>query len=347
MKNLRELILDLSKTSERFTAQDVLAKYPQSGRPSRQYVTKTINELVSTGSLVKGGSTRGAFYVHPDNRHLATAMTRVVLKLRNVDLAEHEILDKVRAQALFFPLLKRNVQDIFNFSFSEMLNNAIEHSESKSIEVVVYRDKTNLNFEVNDVGIGAFRSIMSKKGLDSELSAIQDLLKGKTTTLPKAHSGEGIFFTSKMADLFTLESNGYRLRIDNALPDIFIEQVKPSKKGTRVTFCIQLTSQRHMTDVFKKYVSNPDTLAFDKTDVQIKLYTMGTIHVSRSQARRVLHGLDKFKKIVLDFNKVLTVGQGFADEIFRVFQSRHPDIEITSINTNEAVQFMIDRVEKP
>jgi hypothetical protein len=57
-----------------------------------------------------------------------------------------------------------------------------------------------------------------------------------------------------------------------------------------------------------------------------------------------LNGLDKFKNIVLDFDKVPTAGQGFADEIFRVFQSKHPDIVISSINTNEAVQFMIDRV---
>jgi hypothetical protein len=186
---------------------------------------------------------------------------------------------------------------------------------------------------------------MTKKRLNSELEAIQDLLKGKTTTMPQAHSGEGIFFTSKMADLFILESFDFLLRIDNEINDLFVEPVKPAKRGTRVIFKIKLNSKRHATEIFKKYVSNPDTLAFDKTDVQIRLYTMGTIHVSRSQARRVLNGLDKFKNIELDFDKVPTVGQGFADEIFRVFQNRHTDIKISAINTNEAVQFMIDRVK--
>jgi anti-sigma regulatory factor (Ser/Thr protein kinase) len=347
MKNLSELILELASKKERLTTKDVIGILPPNNKLSRQYVNKIIAGLVKQKKLIKGGSTRGAFYVHPKNQQLATGLTKVHLRLTNADLKEHIILDDVRAKALFFPSIKKNVQDIFNFGFSEMLNNAIEHSSSKFIEVDIYKDRNNLLFEVSDTGIGAFKSISSKKHLDSELSAIQDLLKGKTTTMPQAHSGEGIFFTSKMADLFILDSFEYRLRIDNKINDVFVELLKPIKTGTRVIFSISLTSKRHTTDVFQKYVSNPDTLAFDKTDVQIRLYTMGTIHVSRSQARRVLAGLDKFKTIILDFDRVPTIGQGFADEIFRVFSTRHPEIIVKPVRTNEAVQFMIDRVEKP
>ena len=77
----------------------------------------------------------------------------------------------------------------------------------------------------------------------------------------------------------------------------------------------------------------------------IKLYLKSGIHISRSQARRVLSGLEKFKIVVFDFDKVPMIGQSFADEIFRVFQSKHPKIQIEAINMNEAVRFMIDRVE--
>ena len=344
MNNLRQFILELSNSHERITTQIVLKNLPEHERPSRQYVTTTINGLIAEGSLVKGGSTRGAFYVQPSRSHLATGMNKVTLKIKNEDLKEHEIMDDIKTRALFFPTLKKNIQDILNFGFSEMLNNAIDHSESKNIEAALYKDRNYVYFEVNDLGIGVFKSIMTNKHLATELDAIQDLLKGKTTTMPQAHSGEGIFFTSKMADLFILDSFDYQLRIDNEIEDLFVEPIKPSKRGTRVTFKIHLNSKRHTTEIFEKYVSNPETLAFDSTDVQIRLYTMGTIHVSRSQARRVLNGLDKFKNVVLDFDRVLTVGQGFADEIFRVFQSRHPDITIAAINTNEAVKFMIDRV---
>jgi len=41
------------------------------------------------------------------------------------------------------------------------------------------------------------------------------------------------------------------------------------------------------------------------------------------------------------------VGQAFADEIFRVFQNRHPEIEIKPLNMVEPVEFMIKKVEKP
>ena len=72
---------------------------------------------------------------------------------------------------------------------------------------------------------------------------------------------------------------------------------------------------------------------------------MGTVYISRSQARRLLAGLNKFKSIILDFDKVPTIGQSFADEIFRVFLSDNPEIKIQAVNTNKAVQFMIDRVD--
>ena len=342
---IRQLIHRLLARKDKITSRDIIDTFTDTTKPSRQYVNVVMQNLVREGLLVKGGSTRGAFYVHPKNSLLATGLNRVKVRVLNENLKEHEIMDEIKTKALFFPTLKQNVQDILNFGLSEMLNNAIDHSGAKYVEASIYKTKEHVFFEVNDAGIGAFRSIMTKKHLNTELEAIQDLLKGKTTTMPQAHSGEGIFFTSKLADLFVLESFDYLLRIDNTIEDLFVEPVKPAKRGTKVLFKIKLNSKKHTTEVFRKYVSNPDTLAFDKTDVQIRLYTMGTIHVSRSQARRVLNGLDKFNKIVLDFDKVPTVGQGFADEIFRVFQKRHPDIEITSINMNETVAFMVERVK--
>lgn len=348
MAKVKDTIIRLANENEVITTRSIFNDLSRDGEArSRQYINKVIRQLLQSGQLVKGGSTRGAFYVAPGNAHLAAGMTKVHMRLKNDGLKEHEVLEDLRGKALFFTSIKRNVQDIFNYSFSEMLNNAIEHSHSGYIEVTAYKDKDNLYFEVNDMGIGVFRSIMSKRKLGSETAAVQDLLKGKTTTAPKAHSGEGIFFTSKMGDRFALASYEYSLLIDNGIKDIFLELEKRPKKGTKVMFSISLHSKRHTSDIFKKYQSDPEVSAFDKTEVQIRLYTMGTIHVSRSQARRVMTGLDKFKKIILDFDRVPTVGQGFADEIFRVFQDRHPGIEITPVNTNEAVNFMINRVEKP
>jgi len=80
-----------------------------------------------------------------------------------------------------------------------------------------------------------------------------------------------------------------------------------------------------------------------KTTIQIKLVRRGTFHISRSEARQMMAGLEKFRTIILYFDQVPVIGQAFADEIFRVFQGRHPEIVITPKNMNETVKFWVER----
>ena len=264
-----------------------------------------------------------------------------------------ELADKVAAkfsgQYLSFYYKKGDrlpfANNSFTFAFSEMFNNAIEHSSSKIIGVEVALRGKKLSFMIEDSGVGAFRNIMKKRNLHSEIEAIQDLLKGKTTTMPKSHSGEGIFFTSKSADLFLLDSFGYQLSV--SAKDTNVRNVPIVKRGTRVIFEIAVDSQRHLTDVFRKYtnLTKDSDYGFDKTEIRVKLYTMGGIHISRSQARRILSGLDKFQIILLDFDQVPVVGQAFADEIYRVFQNSHPNITIQEENMSEGVAFMVNRAK--
>ena len=53
--------------------------------------------------------------------------------------------------------------------------------------------------------------------------------------------------------------------------------------------------------------------------------------------------IDKFRHVILDFESVESIGQAFADEIFRVFASRNPEIEIVPTQANEQVSRMINR----
>lgn len=310
---------------------------------SRQFALILIGQLIKEGRLLKFGSTRGAKYVAAHRR--SPELERMHLRLRNSDVKEHVVLDKLNAQARSLRALPENVRIIFNYAFSEMLNNAIEHSRSKWIDVHFDANGQMLNFVVDDRGIGAFKNVMKERRLDSEIEAIQDILKGKTTTQPQAHSGEGIFFTSRIADLFVIESFGWRLRVDNTLPDVFIEPIASPKKGTRVIFSVAKAAKKHLDLLFKRYQTGGERRDFGKTEVKIRLYIMGTIYVSRSQARRVLAGLEKFRSVTLDFDRVPTIGQAFADEVFRVFRARHPDTKILAVNANDAVQFMIDRTD--
>ena len=340
---IKQTILDVAEKKKKFQAPDISAALRE--KVTRQYVTMSIKELVDSGQLLREGGGRYTFYALPQYAEYLDGRVNLRRVLTNQGLKEHEVLDSLERQSVLLRSMEDNVSSIFTYAFSEMLNNAIDHSESRQVEVTVSHIDNHLRFVVEDFGVGVFRNVMKKKNLNNELEAITELLKGKTTTAPQAHSGEGIFFTSKIADVFVLDSYKYRLRVDNNIPDIFIEELDAEVEGTRVEFWLSLETAKHLNDVFAKYQTNSGEFAFDKTEILVKLYTMGTIYVSRSQARRIMDGLDrKFKVIVLDFDKVPTVGQAFSDEIFRVFKLKNPDIEVKAVNMNEAVEFMIGRV---
>ena len=317
---------------------------------SRQRAFVLLTKLVHEGKAIRIGERRGRRYAVPNIPF--EIRDRIELSLENKKLKEHEVLMDIRDRFVPLKLAPENVKSIFDYAFSEMLNNAIEHSKSPRITVealvsghTASGSPTQFSFTVRDYGIGAFRNLMQKRSLMSELEAMQDLLKGKVTTAPEAHSGHGIFFTSKVADRFSLRSYGWEMRVDNTVPDIFFLADEVPVEGTEVRFDIDYHSARHLIDVFRAFESEDGSQDFDRTEVHIRLFTHGTIHVSRSQARRVLVGLDKFKRVTLDFDRVPTIGQAFADEIFRVFRIKFPNIRIQVANANEAVQFMVNRVD--
>jgi hypothetical protein len=64
--------------------------------------------------------------------------------------------------------------------------------------------------------------------------------------------------------------------------------------------------------------------------------------ISRSQARTVLAGVDRFKTVALDFEGIDSIGQSFADEIFRVFAMGHPEILVLPLNGGPEVMKMIN-----
>jgi hypothetical protein len=84
--------------------------------------------------------------------------------------------------------------------------------------------------------------------------------------------------------------------------------------------------------------------AFIRTRPVVKLFEAGTVFVSRSEARRLLEGLEAdFDIVEVDFTGVTDVGQGFVDELLRVWPAAHPGKTVIPTNMNEAVEFMIKR----
>ncbi|MBE6716349.1 MAG: DUF4325 domain-containing protein [Ruminococcaceae bacterium] len=100
-------------------------------------------------------------------------------------------------------------------------------------------------------------------------------------------------------------------------------------------------SDKKTFEIFDIY-SN-DEGSFTKTRIPLK-NIFGDAPVSRSQANRVCNRLDKFKEVIIDFDGIDWVGQGFAHQMFVVYKNQHPDIEFIPVNMNEAVTKMYNHV---
>lgn len=229
---------------------------------------------------------------------------------------------------------------IMGYAFTEMLNNAIDHSASETATITWWVSADQWSFEVRDYGVGAFPKLREGLHLASEFEAVQELSKGKRTTDRQRHTGEGIFFTSKAVDIFRMTSFGVRWTVDNLRHDTALGLV-PESDGTFVVCQIDPQTDRSLAGIFHEFSRDH---AFVRTRPVVKLFEIGTNFVSRSEARRLLDGLDAdFDTVEVDFAGVTDVGQGFVDELLRVWPAAHPDKTVVPTNMNSAVQFMIDR----
>ena len=229
---------------------------------------------------------------------------------------------------------------IMGYAFTGMLNNAIDHSGSESVMISWWADAGQWTFEIRDYGVGAFPKLRQGLRLSSDFEAVQELSKGKRTTDRAHHTGEGIFFTSKAVDLFRLSSSSVRWTVDNLRHDVALG-VLPSFKGTSVVCQLDPQTGRSLPEIFREFTEDH---AFVRTRPVVKLFEIGTVFVSRSEARRLLDGLDAdFDEVDVDFTGVTDVGQGFVDELLRVWPDAHPGKAVVPTNMNSAVEFMVQR----
>jgi anti-sigma regulatory factor (Ser/Thr protein kinase) len=339
-KNIKEIILDQLSKKREIKVSDVIKVTGF----SRAFINRFFQELKKEGKISLIGKANKAYYVLASNESRAKKDILFVKRIiKNENLLEDEVLEEIKNNSGIFSKLPKNIANIVEYAFTEMLNNAIEHSKSKEITVLMNREKDLISFEVADHGIGILKNIMSKRNLSNEMEAIQDLLKGKQTTDPQRHSGEGIFFTSKIADNFSVQGSAKKIIFNNIVKDYFIKDVA-EMKGTKVIFSVSVKSKKELGDIFKEF--SGEAFGFNKTKVKVNLFEIDDSYVSRSQARRVLAGLDKFKDIILDFKNIESIGQGFADEVFRIWPKSHPGKKIEYENTNENILFMIKRAKE-
>ncbi len=235
--------------------------------------------------------------------------------------------------------LKSNPGEVMPYAFNEMLNNAIDHSRGKIVVIEFWVDSKNWSCAIHDDGEGVFKTVMRGFQLNNFFEAVAELSKGKRTTAPKNHSGEGIFFTSKSVDEFQLSSNGVTWIVDNDLGDQTVAE-SSHDLGTRVWLNLDVTKVRSMEKIFREFSIDHN---FIRSRPSIKLFELGTTFVSRSEAKRLMAGMEKFQEVEIDFKGVQSVGQGFVDEVFRVWSNANSNTSLIPINMNSAVKFMVER----
>jgi hypothetical protein len=230
-----------------------------------------------------------------------------------------------------------------------MLNNAIDHSAGDEVFIWARQSESRFGLAISDNGIGIFKKIADALNIVDMRQALFELSKGKFTTDPTRHSGEGVFFTSRMFDSFRIKANGLDYHHDALSSDDFLRDAKGIfASGTVVFMNIDLSCARTAADVYAQYTNAPDDFDFSKTVVPMRLAQYGDEQlVSRSQAKRLIARFDRFKKVILDFKGVQEIGQAFADELFRVYANEHRDVELIPDNMTDQVQRMWLRAVAP
>ncbi len=260
----------------------------------------------------------------------------------------HGLSEDVAWKEIFFPIvsdLPDNIRQIWQYGVTEMVNNAIDHSGSEYVTVGISRSSVFTEGWVQDEGEGIFLKIQKALGLYDPREAILELSKGKLTTAPKTHTGEGIFFTSKVFDHFDIVSGRLHFLHDGKPLDILLERPMDGP-GTLVVMHCANNSLKTSKEVFDEF-AGPEEYSFIKTIVPVRLALYeGESLVSRSQAKRLSMRFERFKYVVLDFNGVVDIGQAFADELFRVFVDAHPQVLLSWIHVTDSIVNAIKRVRK-
>ena len=331
---IREFVLDSLDTDK---YSDIGAAIAREFKAPRHVVYKQLSRLEENGLIEGRGRTNAREYRLRSDEHRET---------RDVEgLDEYAFWDQFAAPHLAD--LPEHIVGICSYGFTEMVNNVIDHSDAPMLWAAVKRNHKMVELIVTDRGVGIFRKIQKALELPSPQEAIFELSKGKLTTDPEKHTGEGIFYTSRMFDNFHLLSAGLFLSHERAGNDWLSGADDDKREGTAVFMTIDPRSTHTAQEVFEHYSVPRDDFAFNKTNVILRLLDTGDqSFISRSQAKRVLARLPRFKEVILDFTDIKTIGPAFADEIFRVFSNAHSDVRLIPINMTDEVSRMVDRARR-
>jgi anti-sigma regulatory factor (Ser/Thr protein kinase) len=304
---------------------------------TRQAAHKALSKLIDTGQVVQEGRARATRY-----RRAAQRSTTYPIDGTTDDLTIWGS-EKLGLRAIDPDAEDQNILRVLNFALTEMVNNALDHSDGTELTVRWLLSAERVTFEVEDDGIGVFASLRASRHLDDDFQAIGELSKGKQTSDPDHHAGLGIFFTSRLVDRFVLSSGHFSWTIDRVRGDFAIAELDRARRGTLVHCEIRRDTTMTLNEVVAAH-SDPITHKLDRTTLRVELFEQGDF-VSRTEAKLIGARLEGWGVVELDFSGIESIGQGFADELFRVWARAHPETLLVPSNTNRAVAAMIAAVE--
>jgi len=304
---------------------------------SRQGAFKHIAALLKEGFLRASGRTTNRTYELGPRRflHKSYAIKK--------GLGEDEIWAKD-----FSPLfqgLKANVLNICEYGFTEIVNNALDHSDGSKLHITAEVSPGDIHILIEDNGVGVFHKIQEEMGLPDPRLSLLELSKGKYTTDPDRHTGEGVFFTSKLCDAFVMRAGGLTFSHFSSAKFDSLVWADSEKIGTHVHLRINPATPRTTKGVFDQFTDRH--IGFNKTIVPVKLAQFeGGNLISRSQGKRLVSRFEDFRHVILDFEDVDSIGRAFADEVFRVFARKYPKTKMVNVNTNKEIDQAIRAVWK-
>jgi len=294
---------------------------------TRRTALRRLRELTSAQWLVREGSIRRPVY--------RPGLLRQIVRHYPINsLAEDRAWARDFAPHFHLPTMVRRIAQ---HAFGELLNNAIDHSEGTGVTVSMRQTPCHLQLLVSDDGRGLFDKLRDTFALDDPQQAMLELSKGKLTTQPERHAGQGLFFVSRLADVFDLHANAQAFQ-HRRWDEAWRVGTPLGRQGTSVYFAVALDTERSIESVIRSHSETGRDASFDRTVVPMRLAVSECVDLdSRAQARRVAARLHRFKSAELDFNGIGHVGQGFADELFRVLPRHLPDLRLTPVNMNPDV----------
>jgi STAS-like domain of unknown function (DUF4325) len=194
---------------------------------------------------------------------------------------------------------------------------------------------------VSDDGCGLFDSIGSSHQIDTPALAMLELAKGGLSRQPLRHTGRGLFFTARVADVLDLHANDAAFQHRAWQPHQWRPVRPAARQGTSVFVAFLLDSRRQLDAELRAFSLDGARYDFERTRVALQLLGGAEQQLeSRAQARRVSARLSTFRRAEIDFEGIDAVGHSFADELFRVFAAEQPALELVPLGMNDQVKAM-------